>query len=105
MESGTLLPTWGCAPAGAGCDGEVASPWLTICSCFGVRSARAVPVVGLGAFWPAATPMLLKIATVIAPARVSLLMVASSCAEGFRLVTLLERNRRANRVAIWIDKG
>src|ERR1700726_803039 len=29
MESGILSPTWGCA-AGADCDGEFASPWLSV---------------------------------------------------------------------------
>jgi hypothetical protein len=41
--SGSVLPTCGCAPEGACCDGEEASPWLTIRSCAGVRSACVVP--------------------------------------------------------------
>jgi hypothetical protein len=69
MESGSLSPTCGCASAGADCDGEAAKPLanhlLLLCG------QIAMPGVELGEFCAAAKPTLLKIAAVIAPARMS----------------------------------
>jgi phosphoglycolate phosphatase-like HAD superfamily hydrolase len=53
------------APIETAVVGEEASPWLTIRSCAGVRSACVVP----GDLWAAAMPTLPKTAIVMAPAR------------------------------------
>jgi hypothetical protein len=63
-ESGSMLPTCGCTLTGAACEGEAASPWLTVHSCVDVRLGWSAP----GPLWAEANPILPKIARVITPA-------------------------------------